>query len=120
MLSPTTRTVLGETADAMKRRRDNLHLTVHETRSVLDRAATEIARLDLDIAAVTADLARDDQARADAGEAFTTETITLVDDEPADDEGLVAELLDDLVAATRPPVSLTGSHLTTTTTAQEG
>ena len=120
MLSPTTRRILDETVRSKKRRLADLHLSLAELEANVRGARADIAHQQTDIAALEADLERDDQARADAGADFPTETITLVDDEPADDQGLVANLLDSLVAAARPPVSLTGSHLTATTTAQEG
>ncbi len=120
MLSPTTRRILDETVRSKKRRLADLHLALATIETDARGTRTDITHQQTDIAALEVDLERDDQARADAGADFPTETITLVDGEPTDDQGLVANLLDCLVAAARPPVSLTGSHLTATTTAQEG
>lgn len=120
MLSPLTRRILDETVRSKKRRLADLHLSLASLEADVRGTRTDIAHQQSDIAALEGDLERDDQARADAGADFPTETITPVDTEPADDQGLVAELFHNVLAAARPPVSLTGSHLTATTTAQEG
>ena len=120
MLSPTTRRILDDTVRSKKRRLADLHLALATIETDARGIRADIAHQQTDVAALEADLERDDQARADAALVFSTETITLVEDEPADDQGLVAQPLDDLTAGVRPPVSLTGSHLAATTTAQEG
>ena len=131
MLSPITRVVLEGAMRAKKRRIADLHLAPPRHEAAVHNTRLEIAEHSADLDAVTADLARDDQARADACADLPDTSVAeherrraIAKADPALRRAAAGEVLpevrDDLLAAGRPPVSLTGAHLTDTTTAQEG